>query len=96
MHVLAIGILTGKDFGPHLQAEAAYVGKLRDEGLVRDVFVKADRTGPILLLNDVNAAEAAERLASLPFVAEGLATFDYVELITVAEARERRRADGAA
>jgi hypothetical protein len=32
----------------------------------------------------------------LPFVTEELATFDFVELITVAEAQERRRAQGAA
>jgi hypothetical protein len=96
MHVLAIGTLTGRDFGPYLQEEAEYVAKLREEGLVREVFVKADQTGPILLLNDVSAAEAAERLASLPFITEGLATFDFVELITIAEAQERRRGHDAA
>ena len=92
MLVLAIGTLTGKDIEPHLPAEADHVRKLREEGLVRDVFVKADATGPILLLNDVDAAQAADRLAALPFITEELATFDYVELITITEAQERRRA----
>lgn len=95
MLVLAIGTLTGKDIEPHLPAEADHVRKLREEGLVRDVFVKADATGPILLLNDVDAAQAADRLAALPFITEELATFDYVELITIAEAQERRRAHEA-
>jgi hypothetical protein len=94
--VLAIGTLTGKDIKPHLPAEADHVRKLREEGLIRDVFVKADATGPILLLNDVDAAQAADRLASLPFITEELATFDYVELITIADAQERRRVHEAA
>lgn len=96
MLVLAIGTLTGKDIEPHLPAEADHVRKLREEGLIRDVFVKADATGPILLLNDVDAAQAADRLAALPFITEELATFDYVELITITEAQERRRAHEAA
>ena len=56
------------------------VAELRAEGLVREVFLKADRTGPILLLNDIGAAEARDRLASLPFVEHELVTFDYIEL----------------
>jgi hypothetical protein len=96
MHVLAIGTLTGKDIDPHLPAEAEHVNKLREEGLIRDVFLKADRSGPIIFLNDVDASEASVRLASLPFITEGLATFDFVELFTLAEAQERRRAQGSA
>jgi hypothetical protein len=96
MHVLAIGTLTGKNIEPHLPAEAKHVNKLREKGLIRDVFLKADQTGPILLLNDVDASGASERLASLPFITEELATFDFVELITLAEAQERRRAQGSA
>ena len=48
--------------------------------LIRDVFLKADRTGPILLLNDTDADDARKRLASLPFVVHDLVTFDYIEL----------------
>jgi hypothetical protein len=80
MKVLVIGHLTGKDIRPHLQAEGRRVAELRNEGLIREVFLKADRTGPILLLNDVNADDARVRLASLPFVERDLVTFDYIEL----------------
>jgi hypothetical protein len=80
MKVLVIGHLTGKDIMPHLEAEGREVAALRAEGLVRDVFLKADRTGPILLLNDVTASEARDRLASLPFVEHDLVTFDCIEL----------------
>jgi hypothetical protein len=85
MNVLAIGTMTGKDIQPHIPAEAARVAELREEGLIRDVFLKADRTGPVLVLNDVDAAEAAQRLATLPFLIEDLVTFEYVELATLAE-----------
>jgi hypothetical protein len=80
MKVLVIGHLTGKDIRPHLAAEGRRVTELRADGLIRDVFLKADRTGPILLLNDTTAADAPGRLAGLPFVEHDLVTFDYIEL----------------
>lgn len=80
MKVLVIGQLTGKDIGPFLEAEGRAVRELRADGLIRDVFLKTDRSGPILLLNDVTAADAPARLASLPFVEHDLVTFDYIEL----------------
>ena len=80
MKVLVIGRLTGKDIRPHLEAEGRRVAELRADGLIRDVFLKTDRSGPILLLNDVSAAEAPDRLASLPFIEHDLVTFDYIEL----------------
>ena len=80
MKVLVIGHLTGKDITPHLAAEGRRVAELRAEGLIRDVFLKADRSGPILLLNDTDAGDAEERLATLPFIEHDLVTFDYVEL----------------
>ena len=80
MKVLVIGQLTGKDIRPHLPAEGRRVAEPRKEGLIRDVFFKADRTGPVLVLNDTNARDAPARLAGLPFVEHDLVTFDYVEL----------------
>jgi hypothetical protein len=89
MKVLAIGSLTGKDTAPHLQDEARRIAQLREEGLIDSVFLKVDRTGPILLLNDVTADEAAERLAALPFLVENLVTFEYLDLETLAERQQR-------
>lgn len=86
MKVLVIGHLTGKDIGPHLQAEGSKVGELRAQGLIRDVFLKADRTGPVLLLNDTTAEQAREQLASLPFVEHDLVRFEYLELNDTAPA----------
>jgi hypothetical protein len=42
--------------------------------------LKADRSGPILLLNDTDADDARKRLATLPFIEHDLVTFDYIEL----------------
>ncbi len=80
MKVLVIGHLTGKDIGPYLEAEGNAVTELRADGLIRDVFLKANRSGPILLLNDTTADKAREQLASLPFVEHDLVTFEYIEL----------------
>ncbi|MGO8958662.1 MAG: hypothetical protein ACLQFR_15020 [Streptosporangiaceae bacterium] len=80
MKVLVIGHLTGKDIGPHLEAEGHAVAELRAGGLIRDMFLKADRSGPILVLNDTTADKAAGQLASLPFIEHDLVTFDYIEL----------------
>ena len=80
MKVLVIGHLTGKDIRPHLEAEGRRVAELRADGLIRDVFLKADRSGPVLLLDDTSAAEVPDRLASLPFLEHDLVTFDYIEL----------------
>jgi hypothetical protein len=80
MKVLVIGHLTGKDIRPHLEAEGRRVTELRADGLIRDVFLKAHRTGPILPLNDTTAADAPARLASQPFIEHDLVTFDYIEL----------------
>jgi hypothetical protein len=80
MNVLAIGYLTGKDIQPHIPAEQQAVARLRDEGFIGDVYLKADRTGPVLLLRNTDRASAKERLAVLPFVQEHLVEFELVEL----------------
>lgn len=80
MNVLVIGHLTGKDIGPHLEAEGRRVAELQAGGLIRDVFLKADRSGPILVLNDTTADKAPAQLATPPFVEHGLVKFEYIEL----------------
>jgi hypothetical protein len=80
MNVLAIGYLTGKDVRPHIPAEQEAVAKLRQEGFIADVYLKADRTGPVLVLKDTDRPHAKARLAVLPFVQEHLVAFDLIEL----------------
>ena len=80
MHVLKIGHLTGKDYSELLPEEGMFIAKARAEGLVRDVFLKADHTGPILILAGITADAARNRMASLPFIVHEVASFDYIEL----------------
>jgi hypothetical protein len=80
MNVLAIGRYTGKDIQPHMSAEKRQVAELREEGFIRDLFFKADRTGPVLILNNTDGADAQARLATLPFVEKDLLTFELIEL----------------
>jgi hypothetical protein len=80
MKVLAIGHLTGKDIQPYLGAERKGVAELSSQGLIRDFFVKADQSGPVLVLNDTTAEHARQKLAALPLVEHNLMTYDYIEL----------------
>lgn len=80
MKTLVIGHLTGKDIAPHIPAEGIAVRELQEKGVIRDTFLKADRTGPIIIVNDADAEEAAAHLSTLPFVEHDLVRFDYVEL----------------
>lgn len=52
------------------------VARWFQEGALKDVYLKADRSGPILVLNDTDTAGAQKRMADLPFVVHGVATFD--------------------
>jgi hypothetical protein len=80
MKVLAIGHTTGKDIQPYLEAENERVAQLHSQGLIRDLFFKADLSGPVLLLNDTTAEDARQQLATLPLVEHKLMTYDYIEL----------------
>lgn len=80
MHVLMIGQMTGKDFQHLLQEENVFIAPLEAEGLVRDIFIKADGSGPVLILADVTADQARERFAAMPFIVHDIATFDFIEM----------------
>lgn len=82
MHVLMTGQLAGKkeDYAELQPEENKFIRKAVAEGLVRDIFVKTDQTGIVMILSDVTADEAREKMASLPFIAHGAATFEYIEI----------------
>ena len=82
MHVLMTGQLAGKkeDFAELQPEENKFIRKAIAEGLVRDIFVKTDQTGIVMILSDVTADEAREKMASLPFIVHDAATFEYIEI----------------
>jgi hypothetical protein len=89
MNVVADGRMTGKDTRPHVDDDHARVPERRQKGLIRDMFIKADGTEPIRVLNDVTAAEADQRLAKPRLLAHHLPTFDYVERVGLSEVERR-------
>jgi hypothetical protein len=80
MRILAIGRLTGADITPHVEDEQRVAARWRKDGFILDSFRRRDRSGAILLLEDVDAAAAERRLQALPFVERDLIAFDLVEL----------------
>jgi len=80
MKILAIGTLTGADVAPHLAEEQRVVAQWREDGFVRESFLRRDRSGAIMLLEDADAAAAEERLRRLPFVERDIIEFELVEL----------------
>jgi hypothetical protein len=72
--------VSGKDFAPHLKAEAAQVWALYREGVVRELYFRADRSDAVLVLECTGTAEAQEVLARLPLVRNGLIAFELIPL----------------
>jgi hypothetical protein len=82
MYFLATGTLTRPgEIGPHQQEENRVLGELREQGLVREAFRRAGGPGVIGILHAASLEEAQASMGRLPFVALGLLTFEYTELI---------------
>jgi len=69
------------DFLPHLKAEAARVWQLYQDGVVREIYFRADVRAAVLILECENQEEAQKILGTLPLVKEGLITFDIIPLV---------------
>ena len=71
---------TAEDFQPLLEAEAIRVWELYKEGVIREIYFRADRTSAVLILECENLEEAIEKLSTLPLVQEDLIYFDFIPL----------------
>ncbi|HQY90898.1 superoxide dismutase [Caldilinea sp.] len=63
-----------------LGAEALRAWELYQEGVVRELYFRADRTEAVLILECTNMEEAAAALDTLPLVQAGLVAFDLIPL----------------
>jgi hypothetical protein len=63
-----------------LDTEHTRSEQLSEEGLVEQLFLRADRKGGFLLVRADSAERARERLATLPFVQAGVMQLELVEL----------------
>ena len=85
MRVLALEVdmagVRDEQFTPELlRAEAARAWQLYREGVVRELYFRADRDLAVLVLEAAGVEEARRALATLPLVRAGLIDFDVVPL----------------
>ncbi len=85
MKFLAIEIeqpgAVAEDFQPYLQAEAERTWALYIDGIVRELYFRADQHTAVLMLECKDAAAACAALDSLPLVQAGLISFEVIPLI---------------
>jgi hypothetical protein len=71
---------TPEAYQRHAQDEALAAWELHQSGLIRELYFRADQQTAVLVLECASSAEAAESLAGLPFVREGLIVFELIPL----------------
>jgi muconolactone delta-isomerase len=71
---------TSHAFQRHAQAEAHKAWELHQAGLIRELYFRADQPTAVLVLECDSTGEAANILAEMPFVREGLITFELIPL----------------
>lgn len=85
MKILAIEKETGagtvEGFQSLSTAEARRAWELYQQGLIRELYFRQDRTNAVLMLECADLKEASELLATLPLVREGLIEFELVPLV---------------
>jgi hypothetical protein len=71
---------TSGDFALHLKAEAERVWALYQEGVIRELYFRADRGEAVLVLECTSLDEARAALDALPLVRAGLIDFELIPL----------------
>jgi hypothetical protein len=67
------------EIGPYLEEEKRVLAELRESG-VREAFSQATGQGVISIHQGPSLAVVQAQMARLPFVAQGLLTFEYTEV----------------
>ena len=80
MEIETQGVKPGQ-YKPHLKAEARHVWDLYQNGTIRELYFRADRSEAVLILECADVNEAQQTLASLPLVEAGLITFEVIPLV---------------
>lgn len=62
------------------QAEAARAWQLYQEGILRELYFRADRSEAVLILECEDVETARQHLGTLPLVQAGLITFELILL----------------
>ena len=70
-----------RQYEPYLRVEAQHVWELYQNGVIRELYFRADRSEAVLMLECTNMDEAKQILESLPLVKAGLITFEVIPLV---------------
>jgi hypothetical protein len=71
---------SAENFQRYAVEEARKAWELHQIGLIRELYFRADRDESVLVLECETIAEAQRTLAELPFVREGLISFELTPL----------------
>lgn len=69
-----------EQFQPHLEAEAAAVWQLYQNGVIRELYFRKDREEAVFVLECATTSEAKKALGTLPLVKAGLISFEFIPL----------------
>jgi hypothetical protein len=67
-------------FSLYAASEARKVWELHQDGIVRELYFRGDRTEAVLVLECTSVEEAQHMLGTLPLVQAGLITFEVIPL----------------
>ncbi len=70
--------VTLKDLQPHLKAEAQHAWGLYTAGVFRELYMRTDRPGAVIMLECEGVDEAKKIMAELPLVKADLIEFQYI------------------
>ena len=71
---------TAVDFTPFLEEEAKTAWELQKQGVLREIYFRADKREAVLILECDNVIDAEKILQQLPLVREKLIKFDIIPL----------------
>jgi muconolactone delta-isomerase len=71
---------TAEGFQQYAKAEARRVWDLHQDGMIREMYFRADRDEAVLVLECASVTEAQEILSTLPFVQNKLIAFEVIPL----------------
>lgn len=71
---------TEEEFKRHAVAEARRAWELYQQGIIRELYFRADRNEAVLILECATLEEAERHLQTLPLVAAGLIHFELIPL----------------
>ncbi len=71
---------TAEKYAQYSAAEALRAWELHQQGIIRELYFRADRSESVLVLECASTEAAQQVLATLPFIQNGLIAFELIPL----------------